>query len=60
MAGEKKSKVKKMSMMRGGKKAKVQKKGAGKKAEMRKMKGGMKTEMFQDYVKRMFGGGKTK
>jgi len=22
--------------------------------------GGMKTEMFQDYVKRMFGGGKTK
>jgi len=47
-------------MMRGGKKAKVQKKGAGKKAEMRNMKGGTKTEMFQDYVKRMFGGGKTK
>ena len=61
MMGGNKSKVKKTTMMRGGKKAKVQKKGAGKKAEMRKMKGGgMKTEMFQDYVKRMFGGGKTK
>ncbi len=48
--GGKKTKVKKM----GGMKTKVKKMGRGKKTSMQ---GGV--EMYQDYVKRMFGGGKT-
>ena len=60
MAGMDKSKV----MKRGGKKTKVMKRG-GKKTKVKKMGRGKKTsmhggvEMYQDYVKRMFGGGKT-
>ena len=50
MAGMDKSKV----MKRGGMKTKVKKMGRGKKTSMQ---GGV--EMYQDYVKRMFGGGKT-
>ena len=51
MAGMDKSKV----MKRGGKKTKVKKMGRGKKTSMQ---GGV--EHYQDYVKRMFGGGVTK
>ncbi len=60
MAGMDKSKV----MKRGGMKTKVMKRG-GKKTKVKKMGRGKKTsmhggvEMYQDYVKRMFGGGKT-
>jgi hypothetical protein len=61
MAGMDKSKV----MKRGGMKTKVMKRG-GKKTKVKKMGRGKKTSMqggvehYQDYVKRMFGGGVTK
>ena len=48
MAGEKKSKVKKMSMMRGGKKAKVKKMMGGNKSKVKKttmMRGGKKAKV---------------
>ena len=60
MSGMDKSKVMKRGCMktkvmkRGGMKTKVKKMGRGKKTSMQ---GGV--EMYQDYVKRMFGGGKT-
>ena len=60
MAGMDKSKV----MKRGGMKTKVMKRG-GKKTKVKKMGRGKKTSMqggvehYQDYVKRMFGGGTT-
>lgn len=61
MAGMDKSKV----MKRGGMKTKVMKRG-GMKTKVKKMGRGKKTSMqggvehYQDYVKRMFGGGMTR